>query len=83
MYVHVASFHAVTANKTGQTSNFFDQSLTVAHAYNFKYQLNKLNQLKAESRVSPIRIIKQRGGPSDRKKTDQGASKDFDLFVSF
>ena len=68
MYVHVANFHGVTANRTGLTSNFFDHPLTVGHAYNFKYQLNMLNQLKAESRGSPIRIIKQRGGPSDRKQ---------------
>ena len=68
MFVPVANFHAVTANQTGLTSNFFDQSLIVAHAYNFKYQLNNLNQLKAETRGSPIRIMKQRGGPSDRKQ---------------
>ena len=62
MYVHLANFHVVTANQTGLVSNFFDQSLAVAHAYNFKYQLNKLNQLKVEIRGSPIRIIKQREG---------------------
>ena len=48
MYVYVANFHAVTANQTDLTSNFFE-SLTVAHPYNFKYRLNKMNQLKAES----------------------------------
>ena len=49
MYVDVADFYALTANQTGFTSSFFDQSLTLAHACNFKYQLNKLNQLKAET----------------------------------
>ena len=34
MYVHGADFHAVPANETGLTSQFFDKSLTVAHAYN-------------------------------------------------
>ena len=68
MYVYVANSHAVAVNQTGLTSNFFDQSLTVAQAYNFKCRLPKLNQLKAESRGALIRIIKQRGGPCDRKQ---------------
>ena len=50
MYVHGADFHAVPANENGLTSSFFDQSLTGAHACNFECQLNRLNQLKPETR---------------------------------
>ena len=52
-----ANFHAVIAIQTGLTSNFYDQSSPVAHAYNFKYRFNKLKQLKAETGgFSPLRL---------------------------
>ena len=52
-----ANFHAVIANQTGLTNNFYDQSSTVAHANNFKYKFNKLKQLKTETGgFSPLRL---------------------------
>ena len=65
MYIQVANFHAATANRTSFTSNFFDQSITVVHVYNFKYQLTRLNQHRGETRGSLVRIIKQHSGRSD------------------
>ena len=83
MYVQEADFHAVPANETDQASQFFDQSLTVAHVYNFECQLNRFNQLKPETPGQPLVGLSNSVVGKVTEENDQRPSKEFDLFVSF